>query len=110
MLEAGLTQAKNAVNIMMKNMMDFSIGSLAFFLVGFGIMFGSTSNGWCGSTLFALEGDASLASPEARLVWRGQGTEESIDVVRLANYHRRRSSPAPATWKSRSTSFTGARS
>ncbi len=56
MLEAGLTQAKNAVNILMKNMMDFSIGSLAFFVVGFGIMFGSTSNGWFGSTLFALEG------------------------------------------------------
>ena len=56
MLEAGLTQAKNAVNILMKNMMDFSIGALAFFVVGFGIMFGSTSNGWFGSTLFALEG------------------------------------------------------
>ena len=33
MLEAGFTQAKNAVNILMKNMMDFSVGSIAFFVV-----------------------------------------------------------------------------
>jgi Amt family ammonium transporter len=34
--ETGFTRAKNVVNIMMKNLMDFSIGSLAFFFVGFG--------------------------------------------------------------------------
>ncbi len=56
MLEAGFTQAKNAVNILMKNLMDFSVGSIVFFVFGFGIMFGSTSNGWFGSSLFALEG------------------------------------------------------
>jgi Amt family ammonium transporter len=56
LLESGFTQAKNAVNIIMKNFMDFSVGSLAFFLVGFGLMFGSTSNGWFGTSLFALEG------------------------------------------------------
>ncbi len=39
MLEAGLTRAKNAVNIMMKNIMDFCIGTIAFLLVGFHIMF-----------------------------------------------------------------------
>jgi len=57
MVEAGFTQAKNAVNILMKNLMDFSIGSLAFFLVGFGLMFGTT-NGLFGATLFALGGTA----------------------------------------------------
>ena len=56
LLEAGFTRAKNAVNIIMKNFMDFSVGSLAFFLVGFGLMFGSTSNGWFGTSLFALKG------------------------------------------------------
>ncbi|MFZ0728007.1 MAG: ammonium transporter, partial [Desulfobacterales bacterium] len=40
MVETGFTRAKNAVNIMMKNLMDFSIGSLAFFAIGFGLMFG----------------------------------------------------------------------
>lgn len=55
MVESGFTRAKNAVNILMKNLMDFSIGSIAFFLVGFGLMFGKT-NGLFGTTLFALGG------------------------------------------------------
>ncbi|MGD9110528.1 MAG: ammonium transporter [Phycisphaerales bacterium] len=55
MVEAGFTRAKNAVNILMKNLMDFSIGSIAFFLVGFGLMFGVT-NGLFGTTLFGLKG------------------------------------------------------
>ena len=40
MCEAGLTRAKNTGNILMKNMMDFCIGTPAFWLVGFGLMFG----------------------------------------------------------------------
>ena len=55
MVEAGLTRAKNAVNIMMKNLMDFAIGSILFFMVGFGLMFG-TSNGFFGTTDFFLSG------------------------------------------------------
>ncbi len=55
MVETGFTRAKNAVNILMKNLMDFSVGSLAFFLIGFGLMFGKT-NGLFGTTLFGLSG------------------------------------------------------
>jgi len=55
MVEAGFTRAKNVVNIMMKNLMDFSIGTLAFFFVGFGLMFGE-SNGFCGTTEFFFKG------------------------------------------------------
>jgi len=55
MVEAGFTRAKNAVNIIMKNLMDFSVGTIAFFLVGFGLMFGKT-NGLFGTSLFALGG------------------------------------------------------
>lgn len=55
MVETGFTRAKNAVNILMKNLMDFSVGSLVFFLVGFGLMFGR-SNGLFGTTMFALGG------------------------------------------------------
>ncbi len=55
MVETGFTRAKNAVNIIMKNLMDFSVGTIAFFLVGFGLMFGET-NGLFGTTLFAMSG------------------------------------------------------
>ncbi len=54
MVEAGFTRAKNAANIMMKNLMDFSIGSIAFWLVGFGIMFGTSASGLFGTTGFFL--------------------------------------------------------
>jgi Amt family ammonium transporter len=55
MVETGFTRAKNAVNILMKNLMDFAVGTIAFFLVGFGLMFGQT-NGLFGTTLFAIGG------------------------------------------------------
>jgi len=64
MVEAGLTRSKNTVNILMKNLMDFSVGSLAFWAIGFGIMFGVT-NGIFGTTGFffsdfSLDGDPWL--------------------------------------------------
>ncbi|MBW8035987.1 MAG: ammonium transporter [Planctomycetes bacterium] len=55
MVEAGFTRAKNAVNILMKNLMDFSIGTIAFFVIGFGLMFGAT-NGLFGTTDFMASG------------------------------------------------------
>ena len=39
-VESGFTRAKNAGNIIMKNLMDFVLGSIFFFLIGAGIMFG----------------------------------------------------------------------
>lgn len=54
MVETGFTRAKNAVNIMMKNLMDFSIGSLGFWAVGFALMFGTTAGHFIGTTGFFL--------------------------------------------------------
>jgi len=47
MVETGFTRAKNAGNIIMKNLMDFCIGTPTFWIVGFGIMFGA-GNGFFG--------------------------------------------------------------
>jgi len=46
--EAGLTRSKNTANILMKNFVDFILGSLLFFFVGFGFMFGSEGAGFIG--------------------------------------------------------------
>jgi Amt family ammonium transporter len=40
LVEAGLNAAKNAVNIVYKNLMDFMFGAIVFYLIGFGLMFG----------------------------------------------------------------------
>jgi len=52
MCEAGFTRAKNASNIIMKNLMDFAIGSIVFFAIGYGIMFGADSMGLFGTSAF----------------------------------------------------------
>lgn len=52
MVETGFTRAKNAGNIIMKNTMDFAVGSLLFLLVGYGIMFGDKFMGLFGTTGF----------------------------------------------------------
>ena len=56
LLETGLTRAKNAINIIMKNVTDASVGVFVFFAVGFGVMFGSSLNGLMGTTGFFLHG------------------------------------------------------
>ena len=56
LLEAGFSRAKNAVNIIMKNVMDASAGALVFFAVGFGLMFGTSWGGFIGTDGFFLTG------------------------------------------------------
>jgi Amt family ammonium transporter len=52
LVEAGFTRSKNTTNILFKNLMDFVLGTLAFWALGFGIMFGSKNGFWGGLDLF----------------------------------------------------------
>lgn len=56
-LESGLTRAKNAGNIIMKNLMDYVIGSLLYWILGFTIMFGTTFVGIIGIPDFFVMGN-----------------------------------------------------
>jgi len=58
LLEAGFARAKNVANVMMKNLMDFAIGSLAFFAIGFALMMGSDMHGLIGTDGWFLVGNA----------------------------------------------------
>lgn len=60
MVEVGFTQAKNALNIVMKNLVAISLGPIVFYLFGFGLMFGETSGGW-----FGFNAGSELAVDEA---------------------------------------------
>jgi len=42
MVEAGFTRGKNAANILMKNLMDFSVGAISYWLIGYSIMYGTS--------------------------------------------------------------------
>ncbi len=68
MVEAGFTRAKNSGNIIMKNMMDFCIGTPAYWFVGFGIMFGSAS-GIFGGFDFFIHGNYSQILPPGISLW-----------------------------------------
>lgn len=54
MVETGFTRAKNAGNIIMKNLMDFCIGTVVFILIGFGLLFGEDMVGLIGKPGFDI--------------------------------------------------------
>jgi len=57
MVEAGFTRPKNTINVMFKNLADFTVASIAFYLVGYAFMMGSDWKGVIGTSGFALLGD-----------------------------------------------------
>ncbi|SDL45591.1 ammonium transporter [Segatella bryantii] len=66
--EAGFTRSKNTANILFKNFVDFMVGSLLFWFVGFGFMFGSDGQGFIGMPNF---GDLSFYTNSAGLPTEG---------------------------------------
>jgi len=60
LVESGFTRSKNVVNIIMKNVMDLSMGAIAFWAIGFGLMFSAT-NGVFGTGEFFPNPDVSTA-------------------------------------------------
>lgn len=63
MVEAGLTRAKNAGNIVMKNVMDYALGTLVYWFVGFSIMFGVSIGGFIGEANILLLGSSPIKMP-----------------------------------------------
>ncbi|MFS0907103.1 ammonium transporter [Priestia aryabhattai] len=61
LLEAGFVRTKNAVNVTMKIFVDLTVGALAFWIVGFGVMFGKDAFGMIGTTLFGSPEKISLS-------------------------------------------------
>lgn len=72
MVEAGFTRAKNAVNILMKNLLDFSMGTMFFWAIGFGLMFGATKTGWFGTSCFFLSDFSPGEDPWVLAFWMFQ--------------------------------------
>ncbi|MDR3185753.1 MAG: ammonium transporter [Christensenellaceae bacterium] len=72
MVEAGLTRAKNTGNIIMKNLLDFCIGTVVFWFLGFGIMFGEDIGGLFGKPDLFTNGlaDPGTYPPLAFLIFQ----------------------------------------
>ena len=69
LVESGFSRARNAVNIIMKNFMDASAGVLSFYLVGFGIMFGTSWAGVIGTDGFMLTNIGDQPTSWAYAFW-----------------------------------------
>ncbi|MDR2094503.1 MAG: ammonium transporter [Treponema sp.] len=54
MVESGLTRSKNSINVAIKNLTDFGISTLCYWMIGFGLMFGASLAGLIGSGYFFL--------------------------------------------------------
>ncbi|MDY6342432.1 MAG: ammonium transporter [Lachnospiraceae bacterium] len=70
--EAGLTRAKNTGNILMKNMMDFCIGTPCFWLIGFSIMFHGGLGGFIGTPDLLIRGSYTAENsvvPQTMPLW-----------------------------------------
>ncbi len=52
LVESGMSRAKNAVNVIMKNYMDVCVCSVIFWALGYGLMFGANTSGWFGESHF----------------------------------------------------------
>lgn len=63
MVETGFTRAKNAGNIVMKNFMDLCLGSIVFWIIGFGLMFGTDIGGLIGAPDFFVQNDYGASYP-----------------------------------------------
>ncbi|WP_299758545.1 ammonium transporter [uncultured Boseongicola sp.] len=50
-LESGLTRSKNSINVAIKNLADFCLTTIVFWVIGFSLMFGDTVSGWYGTGL-----------------------------------------------------------
>lgn len=61
LLETGFSRAKNSINVAIKNLFDFCISSIAYWAVGYGLMFGSSFHGLFGTTRFAPDGTDDTA-------------------------------------------------
>lgn len=72
MVEAGFTRAKNTGNILMKNLMDFCIGTVVFILIGFSLLLGEDLLGFIGKPgfdIFTAYGDFDFSSFVFNLVF-----------------------------------------
>lgn len=71
LVEAGFTRSKNTANILMKNLMDFSIGSLIFWLLGYTLMYGEDVGGFVGKvSLFFGSNEINGVPDKASLMFQ----------------------------------------
>ena len=98
MVEAGFTRAKNAGNIIMKNLMDFCLGTVSFMILGSSLLLGSSDwenhHGICSFTLKTMTGQASYSTlcsvqqqqPSCQELWQREQSSLHIVYTQLSSH------------------------
>jgi ammonium transporter len=89
MLESGLTRSKNSINVAMKNLSDLGISIFLYWLFGFAIMFGTSWNGFLGTSHFAVH-PANNAWVAAFLLFQSMFCSTAATIVSGAVAERMR--------------------
>ena len=89
-LEAGLTRSKNAINVALKNMADFALSVLLYWLYGFGIMFGLSQTGWLGTSHFLPDVGHTDAWLSAFFLFQAMFCATSVTIISGATAERLR--------------------
>ncbi len=91
LVEAGFTRSKNTANILMKNLMDFSIGSLIFWLLGYTLMYGEDVGGFVGKiSLFYSSSEVNGVPDKASLMFQTVFAATAATIVSGAMAERTR--------------------
>lgn len=80
-LESGLTRSKNSINVAMKNLADFGVSVMLFWLVGYALMFGHSWNGWLGTTGFLFTPDPQRAWDSAFLLFQTLFCGTAVTII-----------------------------
>ncbi len=91
LVESGFARSKNTANILMKNLLDFSVGSLMYWIIGFGLMFGACEAGienfiggidlFCCGTLGELVESGTGITPQATLIFQTMFCATAATIV-----------------------------
>lgn len=80
-LESGLTRSKDAINVALKNMTDFSISMLLFWAFGFAFMFGDSYSGWVGTTNYFVAADAGHSTLMTQYLFQAMFCAAAATIV-----------------------------
>jgi Amt family ammonium transporter len=89
-LESGLTRSKNNISVALKNLTDFGISVLLFWIVGFGVMFGASRAGWIGGAGFLPNISQADVWPAAFFLFQAMFCSAAVTILSGAVAERMR--------------------
>jgi len=89
-LESGLTRSKNSINVAIKNLADFAISVVLFWILGYALMFGASWLGWLGTDRFLFDPSHGQMSDSAFFLFQAVFCGTAVTIISGAVAERMR--------------------